>query len=442
MRLLFIALTSLSTGEVGVGIDVANQASAAGAHSYFIVEPAGQWLVDQAGYQNTVIDRSMNAGAQHVVASVVRDFRPDIIVLSDYFTYCAELELRFGVDPWFVENFGIPVVPIDAYELGKTDFRAELFDRSCIEVDKHILEMPVRLRPVPSTHPDTEPGGGDFPYRACLQNDRVTDAVRQEVLKSFGLSRDDRLLLLPISQWHHPLPEIAGDLRQRVTELLPGLIAQHLGRLPKSTHIVIVGNPLPGFDKLPAERTHVIPPCSPEIFSRLLGSSDVMLALGLPSQTLPRTIYADVGAFAMINSFTLANTADLDRLDAEIGGLSPAVRSWLSNVGTTVHPFMSWPWRLVSFTRALLADNPLSATMLCAEVFDEQGFVGGLEALLYDETTRVRQAEGRMSYAEAISKLPDAGQALTDIARHLAVSTGLENPRLDRQRSRPRGLRG
>ncbi|HEX5121104.1 MAG TPA: DUF6365 family protein [Pseudonocardiaceae bacterium] len=421
MRLLFVALTSMSTGEVGVGLDIANQVADIGIDSHFIVEPAGVPAVSADGYPHTVVDESMGESIPDVMRDAVREFAPDVIVLSDYFSYCAEMEFHLRLEPWFIEDLGIPILPIDIYEWERTDFRAELFSGSVLHISRHILDLPVQLRPVPSAHPDTAEIGNGVPYRSCRQGDRVTEATRREVRASLGLRSDrERMLLIPVSQWQHPLAEILGSPQQRLTEKLPELIVSHLRRLPEETHFVILGPPLHGFQNLPADRSHLLPPCPPDRFSQLIGSTDTMLSLHLPSQTLARTIFADVPGVAMRNTMTVA-PGDLDA--ARLDGLAPTVRTWLTELDGPVEPFDSWPWRFTSIATPLLTDNPLTDTILRPEVLDETSFVGQLTAALYDDDTRERLAAARAAYTDIVGKIPTVDAVLPEIVQRLGLPT-------------------
>ena len=418
MKLLIIALTSLSTGEVGVGLDIANQLAGAGVECSFVVEPPGEWLVAAAGYRYTVVDPRLGGEVRATMDGFVRAVRPDLIVLSDYFTYCAEMDLQFHLDPWFIDEYAIPLLPVDIYEWASTDFRAELFGDSVIEISPRITEMPVVLRPVPSAHPRQPPDAGALAYRSCRQDDRVTTATKREVFHSLGLRPGrDRMLLMPVSRWHHPLPQAIGHPWQRVTERLPELIVHHLAQLPSQVHLVIVGNPLRGFDRLPPDRVHVVPPCSPDRFSQLIGSCDTMFSFHLPSQTLMRSVFADVPAFAMRNSHPVTDAASLGRLAGRIGGLTPAVRDWLRELAGPVHTFESWPWRLASLVRPLLTDNPMTETVQRGEVLDERGFVEDLTAVLLDPGRRDELAAARDRYVRQVAGNPHRGPGIADRRR-------------------------
>jgi hypothetical protein len=288
-----------------------------------------------------------------------------------------------------------------------------------VDISDHITGMPVHLRPVPSTRPD--PTGRGLAYRACRQQELLTTAQRAEVFDSLGLRPGrDRLMLLPISQWQHPIPEILGDPRQQVTVELPHLLIKHLRKLPANTHLVVVGNPLAGFHELPAEQVRFIDRCEPGRFNDLIGAADMMLSLHLPSQTLARAVFAGTAAFAMCNSFAVTGPADLEGLAAKLGGLSPDVRRWLDELGVPMYPFHSWPWRLTSMVEPMLADNPLLNTLIRAEILDEFSFVGQLEALLNDPATREQQAVARAAYVERVNQIPTIDLLLPDLLYRLA----------------------
>jgi len=421
VKFLIIALTSLSTGEVGVGLDIANQLRPAGVECHFVVEPPGEWLVAAAGYPCTVVDPQMGGAVQDAVTELVREYRPDLILLSDYFTYCAEMDLQFHTDPWFLDRLELPVVPLDLYEWADTDFRVELFGESVVEISKRILTMPVVLRPVPSSHPDPPDDDGVLTYRACQQDDRISTATRREVFHSLGIRpQQDRMLLMPVSRWHHPLPQILGHPWQRVTERLPELLMHHLALLPPQVHLVVVGPPLAGFDRLPPQRTHLLPPCSPDRFSRLIGACDALFSFHLPSQTLMRSVFADVPGFAMRNSYPVTDAESLEQLDARLGFCS-FVRNWLDEVGPPVHAFEAWPWRMTSLVRPLLTDNPLTAAIQRGEVLDEVGFVDDLTATLLDPGRRAELAAGRADYRARVAEIPTVETLLPVLADRLGL---------------------
>lgn len=165
MRLLFLATVVKEHHEATVGIDLANQLRSAGVESHFIVDTYNEQQVRAAGYAHTIVSPTMDAGILDVLRGVVGEFRPDAIVLSDYVAHWVAFTYAYRTDPWCVEEFGLPVIPLDLYELANTDFELEILGRP-VRADDRILSMPAHLRPVPVARPEPAPGDGQaLPYR-------------------------------------------------------------------------------------------------------------------------------------------------------------------------------------------------------------------------------------------------------------------------------------
>ncbi|GAA4548938.1 DUF6365 family protein [Amycolatopsis samaneae] len=421
-RLLFVAVSTTGYGEVGIGADLADQAARWGARSHFVLETHAKALVAGRGHGYTLVDPGMGESVREVMAETVAEVRPDVIVLSDYFMYCMQLRFRFGVEPWFIEDFGLPLLPIDIYEWANTDFRVDMYENT-LPLSDRILGMPVHLRPVPSCHPVAD-GAAGLPYQASRHADRVTARRRTEVRSELGLGDGDRLLFFPVSQWHRPpLGTERGEDVLRVARRLPELLASHLSRLPGNTHFALVGSPFEELRKLPAERTHWLSVVPPEQYGELLGSSDAVLSLHMPSPTVARAMFADVPAFAMVNGYELPKAGGADVLADAMGTVSPRVRDWLDGLDARVRPFRMWPMRWRSVVDPLLAGNPLDDAVDAAEVFDEAAFVGGLARVLGDDVTRDRLASARAQYVDRVTTLPEGDVALREALRRMGVTS-------------------
>src|ERR1700722_3176669 len=125
MRVLFSAVCSTGFGETLIGVSLADQLRQLGVTSHFIVEPhALRTLVRSSakdpGHEYTVIEPRMGPFARILVDDAITTFRPDAIVLADYLTHCRTFTRTYLLDPWFIESYGVPVIPIDIWELEKT----------------------------------------------------------------------------------------------------------------------------------------------------------------------------------------------------------------------------------------------------------------------------------------------------------------------------------
>jgi hypothetical protein len=420
MRLLYFVLTPQGLGEVVIALSLARQLEPAGAKSHFVVLPGAEAMLRDSGHPYTVVEPSMGDALYPVVDDLVAQFRPDGLVLADYFTYWVIAEGQFHVDPWFVYRYGLPVIPVDQWEWDRTDFTIDIAPGLRRPVDPKILDMPARLHPVPLSHMDGQ--GPGYPYRLLAETDRIGAARRREVRGSLGIGTGERMVLLPISGWQQPAGRPAHDSVVRLATHTPDLLAGYLRQLPASTHFVLVGNVPRALRDLPAGRTHALPPCSARRYSALLGAADAVVALTPPAMTLLRSVFADVAGLVLTNRHTVAADGDADRLDAELGGLGPTVRDWLGRVGP-VHPFRLWPMSFFEFMRPLLAENPFLDAVSHAEILDETAVVDTLTRLLYDRPTQDRMAAARERYAAAVAALPDTVDVFATAARAAGMRT-------------------
>jgi len=153
MNLMFFALSTAGYGETVIGLSLARQLEPLGVRSHFVISPVSEQVLKRTGIPFTTIEPRMGRLVRLLVDEDVRQFRPDAIVLADYYTYTGVFRERFGLDSWFIEEYGVPILPIDIWEWDKTSCAVDMFEEDR-PTDKKILDMDVFLRPVPLAHPE------------------------------------------------------------------------------------------------------------------------------------------------------------------------------------------------------------------------------------------------------------------------------------------------
>ncbi|MEU3977736.1 DUF6365 family protein [Streptomyces bacillaris] len=419
MRILNFALSTVAYGDTLIGIGLTNQLRAAGARNHYVISPAAEALISHHGYSYTVVEPEQGKHVREVVDTVVRDFDPDVLVLADYLNYWGTLIRRFDTDPWFLDSYRRPVLPIDIWEWENTSFTFDVCGREYErEVSRRILDMPAHLRPVPISHLDAGVSGRGFPYRILPREQRLGAAEREAVRSGLGLGPKDKLVMVPVSSWQQPGKDEPGmtDMIHRLADRVPDLLAGYLGQLPSTTHFLFIGYVPPAFHALPAEQVHVLPLCAPDRYHALLSSSDLVLSLTTNAVTVIRAVLMDIPALLLTNRFDVADAAGIDRVAAELGGIKPRVAEWLAE-NVPIEPFRLWPKGLHTFMEPLLKDNAYLDAIGRQELLDEEGVVSGLEALLHDRETRHRLAEGRSRYVRSVESLPPADEVFLAAAR-------------------------
>jgi hypothetical protein len=415
MNLLHFALSTHTSGETYLGLCLADQLRDAGVRSHFAVSAAAEPLVRRHGYPCTVIDAAPGQPARDLVDDLVRRLRPDAFVLADYLNYWSNMERRLGLDPWFIEGYDRPVLPIDTAEWADTNFEVDICGwESGVPISRHIMDLPVHLRPVPVAHVDAGDGPGR-PYRMTAPEPAVSAAERAQVRADLGLAAGDRLLLAPMSPWQQAGQSRAGMVNDMVDRLalgVPELLVYYLDRLPDSARVVVLGSPPPAFARLPRHRVVVHPPCPPDRYRALLASADALLLLSLAAVTGVRAVLMDVPVVMMTNRFTVTGAHEIERVAGEVGGMSDAVRGWLAGI-LPVAPFRQWPKGAYFVQERLVKGNGYLSAIAHRELLDEQGVHEALTGALYEPAARERLARDRAAYLRTVDALPPTVDVVT-----------------------------
>lgn len=419
MKLLFFALSTAGYGETTIGMSLAEQLRPLGVDSHFICSPISEKVLKRTGVRYTTIDQRMGRLARLLIDEAVSDFGPHAIVLADYFTFTGVFENRFGLEPWFVEEYQLPILPIDIWEWEKTPFAIDMFEEDRT-VDKRILEMDVHLRPVPLAHPERQ--GRAYPFRLWEGSERVSRRTKHHLFTTLGLGPKDRLVMLTIAPWQQ-LPEdrYLSAIGTQVLRGVPRLLAHYLRQLPPTTHFMVVGQLPPEMASIPADRVHAIPPCSPARFTSMLGSCDLLLSLNVGASTLGRAVQSDIPAVVLTNGFAVRDPEDIERVEAELSGLTPAVREWLAGM-LPLHRMRMWPLGFHDFLDPILTANPYTEAFLNVEMLDEAAVVEGMDRALYDTATREQMTAARARYLATLDSQVNTRETFAEVAGRVGLT--------------------
>jgi hypothetical protein len=418
MRLLCLSLSAAAFGETFIGLTLAGQLRAAGFETHFVVPPATRDAARELGFPHTVLDYDSGPkgeDARTFFDQVVKEVRPDALILADYCSYYRSVQFHLGIDPWFIEEYGIPILPIDLGEWDRTTFEIDLCGRGPVPVSRKILEFPAHLRPVPTAHLD----GGErgFPYRLMAREPEPDRRNRSQVFTELGLRGTDRLVMLPMSSWQQPAGGrgMSSDMGARLTERVPELVAHYLGELPAATHVLVVGEAPPALTRL-GDRLHVVPPCATDRYTRLMGASDAVIVFSPTSATAARAVLRGIPAMVLQNRFTVHDADQAAAAGEQLGGLTGTVRDWL-RAAAPIDPFRLWPKGAYFVQEPMFTDNEYNSALLTGEILDERGTVATLEGVLYDAGAQARWRAAQQRYTALVDALPPAHETVRAAAR-------------------------
>jgi hypothetical protein len=422
MRLLFLALSQHGYGETVIGMSLARQLIPLGVESHFVVEATAAPVISHGGFGYTVLSESMGPLAGQVLDDVVAEFKPDALVLADYLIFSRAMRSIFLLDPWYIDRYRLPVLPIDIWALDGRTLEMDFGGQETIRLDPRIGQLTGHLRPVPLTHPQPAGDGRVFPFRLSDADGRVSRRTRGHLHTTLGIPRGHRLALITFAGWQHS-PDPRYDERfHRIARRVPELLAHYLGALPPTTHFMVIGGMPDAFRALPADRLITLPACMPKRFAVLTGAADLIISLNAASTAVADAILADIPAVVLSNRFSVSGSpsdpgAEGDpETPAGLEKMSEFVRTWLARSGP-LYPFRIWPLGYHRFLEPLLAGNPYADTLATAELLDEDGVMTVLEAALYDRATRDAYARARAGYHRTVAALPGTCETFTRAAQ-------------------------
>ncbi|MBL8175732.1 MAG: hypothetical protein JNK48_13745 [Bryobacterales bacterium] len=402
MNILFLALSSAGYGETIIGLSLARSLRDQGHKAHFIIDCISSGLFSGGEFPHTVLEPQMGPMITLVMDSVIAEFKPEVIVLADYFTYCGVFSKRYKVDPWFIEQYGIPIVPVDIWEWHESEFAIDVFLNKKMPVSRKILDMGTALRPVPlcrlsSRRQDV------FPFSLQAGAAPVSSRTREHLRTALGVPKHAKLVMLASAKWQ--MPTLSDDNGNRLAEAVPALLAHYLELLPDSVHFVNVGERPAALSQLPQDRLHLIPSCAQTRFNVLLGSVDLFVTLNLGATTLTRAVMTGVQGLVIENSIAGVGPEDLQRIDGTLR-LDDFAREWLART-MPVYPFRMWPLGFHDFLQPMLTDNPYLDTFARTQLLDGEGIRTMMERMLFDRGTIDRYKDSQQRYAGLVSALDD-----------------------------------
>lgn len=381
MKVLFLAMSTAGYGETLIGLSLAGQIRKAGVEVHFIVDSRSAPLLSGREFPHTVLEASMGRFAQLLIDSVIREFKPDLIVLSDYFTYCGVFAKLYKIDPWFIEQYGLPIIPIDIWEWESTPMKVDVFVDKFMPVNERILHMPATLRPSPLCHFPAPAGSKHFPFSLREGNEKISRRTREHLRSVYSIAKDDKLVLLAFAKWQ--LPQFSDEDGNRIAAATPDLLVEYLKMLPSNVHFVSVGERIPALEQLPADRMHFLPSCAQSRFNVLLGSVDLFLTLNLGATTMTRAVMGGIPSLALSNSHTLLTSNAVEEYADVNQDVGPTAADWLRK-HAPVYPFRMWPLGFHKFLEPLLLNNEYTSTFKQAELFEGSQVVRTMHDLLFD----------------------------------------------------------
>ncbi|MDP9266864.1 MAG: DUF6365 family protein [Acidobacteriota bacterium] len=399
-RHLILALSRGGWGETAFGIRLADDLYANGEEPVFIVHTSGRRLLCGRPFVAEEVADNIEHLLELLIASYLEEGRWSSIILADFFTADGVLR-RAGVDPMFLQAYGIPIVAIDTWNLSTSNRPIDLFLDKERDVADWIQTVNCRLVPVPIVSPAISDSGV---CHFLPQPSRTTNRVRQHVRENLGLKRLDLAILFCTASWQQTTyDDQHGD---RLAEAVPNLLMQYVSQLGSQVHLIHVGPRPVAVDRKMEARYHWLGHLPAAQFDPLLGSVDLLLSANVSGTTVIKAIVSGLPVVVVENSFTAGS-----QLSTFPFALSENTETWLRDA-QPLYPFRLWPLGFYKFLAPILDGNPFQTTVNTVELLDEVGFGSACRELLFDRGARERTTMAQEKYIAEVSGLPTPLQVL------------------------------
>jgi hypothetical protein len=395
---LFLIANAAGFGEINVGLKLARALAARGERVDMLAPRDASVLLAKAPFRHLPLDGWFWELDRRLPA-LFREQGFSSLVLVDATSVLLALQ-TLCVDTAFLERLPFPVVALDFWDLRRAGPEWDLGSESW-PLPPEAARFPRRLVPAPLA---ALSAAGAFD---ALPEIAADEGARSRERAALGVPAEAPLVLFTSSRFQQPELQVRKP-GQRLARLLPRLLADRLDALGPHVHVAHVGPAALEPLQRRGERYRWTGQVDAARFHALLRAADLLLSFNTTGTTTMAAVAAGVPVAAGMNSHRLASA---EEAAAALGHEpSPALRAWLSEVAP-LHPFHVWGLGLFHFLEPVLRGNPYLGAIRLLEVLEEERFVEGCRALLFDPSERDRMKEAQAAYARAVRALPGAAQA-------------------------------
>ncbi|MGX4668276.1 DUF6365 family protein [Cerasibacillus sp. JNUCC 74] len=429
MKVLFIAPSQFSIGELHNAIYLSRQLKVHGIESHFLTS---QNYIDYAlrsGVNATPLKKTTLQTKS--IKETVGEFQPDLTVIADYHILDLESPL---IDLDYVLELGVPVATIDSLCFGNQSrvLRNRLFDQVQSKRSRFGNKPKVNLREIPEsvkvirTCPINNPSISTNRIQpVTLYKESFTIAwEKREMMRSrFGCEKpEDKLVMVSKAAWANLLVKMRlmeSKLYMNPTYgyeyFVQELIKQYLGVKEFPSKVIVVGiAPKNSFVNQDTDsKVHFVtmPFMHLDEYEDLLFSCDLFITDNITSCSMAKAIFGFVPVLSLVNTKVTTGKDGLPLIPDNLKNktqLNEILKRWLKVMPGGIYPFLTFPNGWVEELQSLLTENPLIDVIETSEIFDINETGSKIHQLLYSEHSRSDVYDRQKKYIEVIIQAPDA----------------------------------
>lgn len=430
MRIVIAAPSSLSIGELHNAICVARQLMDRGAEVLFLTPEVHRAYTETAGMPVRVLPPLLKQ--REVLREIVREVRPDALVLADY--YLLDVEQN-SLDLEAIVELPVPCATFDS--LAWAPQPRELHNRLIRPQDERLLgkkyKRTVHVRALPEeiqilrTCPVNAPvpaHGRIYPVKLFEKPFALAEEQKKEVRQRLGLKDNaEKLIMFAKASWSmlalkYRLMAQAGH-STKVTysyeAFLQDMLLQYLKEVDAPVTVVGV---TPQVTRMAVTRTErnirfvSMPFLEVQEFLALVLSCDLFVSDNLPSSAMAKAAFCGVPTLALLNTrlegtqdgSPLRPPPDLSFTEEE---LEP-IQKWNRHLPGGIYPFHLYPNGWIDELRPLFDHNPYIDAIARTEMYDIAETTRCFSDLLCNEHAKADLHARQQAYIDQVLALPSA----------------------------------
>jgi hypothetical protein len=392
---LMLALSRQGFGEAILGLRVASELKKRGDDVHVLAHDSNAILL-RNGLPHLLFASHACAFFKLYLDMCIAEFKPDSILLADYFTTALFFE-QAKLSPAILKDLDIPIVAIDTWNSSRLPRPIDVFTNTQRPVALWEDNV-VPIYPVPFLAPEEAAGV----YQSLPEPVLLGRKSRQHLRSSLGVGEQEKAVLFCTAEWQHANYESVEAIR--IARWLPALVADYVRRLGRDVHLIHVGPQAYDLKEMLQGKYHWLPPLPPTRFDALVASMDLLFSANISATTIAKAMVSQVPILVLHNSVSAQTPEEV--IAAIPGPPSPFMKQWMKNT-LPIFPFALWPLGYHKFLAPLLERNPYLDALDLAEVLDESLVQGRLSALLFDTSAREEQIHRQAAYLSAVRSLPN-----------------------------------
>jgi hypothetical protein len=415
IRLIFIVISELSSGELTIAYEFANRLSKDKYEIHFLIPEKNRFFFDNTGIKTFTLSIWGNPETNlRLFSEFVDQVKPDFFIASDVYTM--EYAWKWsGLDFTKLREFGIPIVSIDEYEYHNSGYNVDYYG-GIIKISPPIIDQcdflicncPLNVR---------RSSRENIKYFSLYGQRLTQDESQKEVIrKRLNIGPGEKIIFIANSKWEtlnvYRLPALGMFLKW-----VPILLQNYLYTLNSKITIIHVGpNPWPEVqsDLIHYNYFNNLPPVD---FDSYLLTANLFITLNMVSVTLSKAIFGTVPSIVLQNHKII----NFQQLESRVSQMPDWYQTMAEEI-KMAYPFRAGIFGFYQFLKPILKDNEYVDTFIEVPLFKMSEVISTLQKYLFDEPAINELKVRQLAYVDNILKLPTPD----DIMQELTISRDLK----------------